>query len=345
MSLWGLADNAANSALFACIQVGRATTTDNQTELFGNTTPNVYFSGATVGQFGVAANEMTGVGGLASVTITNPGDGFTDIANISFTGANTGIATAISRAKLVGATANQSYLGTGGWEVGDYLILDETGATVTTSANLQVATVEVSAIVPGSNSGTGYANGDTLIVSSGTGTQATANITVVNATGNIVTLVLLTRGSYTVAPNEEGANTTTSGAGINATANVKVVIETITLNSGGIFTGLPDDIANNTLDVSEGVGNTATIDLSFGVNDVIVTANGSGYAPSTGVVFTNGDNAAASVVLQGRVRPAHAGWILRTVGSGGRAGRVFYETLVAIGSMTEDASDDEFFSE
>jgi hypothetical protein len=30
---------------------------------------------------------------------------------------------------------------------------------------------------------------------------------------------------------------------------------------------------------------------------------------------------------------AHAGWVLRTAGSGGRAGRVQYETLVAMGSL------------
>jgi hypothetical protein len=36
----------------------------------------------------------------------------------------------------------------------------------------------------------------------------------------------------------------------------------------------------------------------------------------------------------------HAGWVLRTVGSGGRAGRVTEETLVAMGSMTGDGSDD-----
>jgi hypothetical protein len=39
-------------------------------------------------------------------------------------------------------------------------------------------------------------------------------------------------------------------------------------------------------------------------------------------------------------RPAHAGWILRTVGSGGRAGRIQEETLVALTSLTGDASDD-----
>jgi hypothetical protein len=35
----------------------------------------------------------------------------------------------------------------------------------------------------------------------------------------------------------------------------------------------------------------------------------------------------------------HAGWVLRTVGSGGRSGRVTEETLVAMGSMTSDSED------
>lgn len=42
----------------------------------------------------------------------------------------------------------------------------------------------------------------------------------------------------------------------------------------------------------------------------------------------------------GQPKAAHAGWVLRTVGSGGRANRVQYETLVASGSLTSDASDD-----
>lgn len=42
----------------------------------------------------------------------------------------------------------------------------------------------------------------------------------------------------------------------------------------------------------------------------------------------------------GGERPTSAGWVLRTEGSGGRAGRVTYETLVAMRSITGDASDD-----
>lgn len=39
---------------------------------------------------------------------------------------------------------------------------------------------------------------------------------------------------------------------------------------------------------------------------------------------------------------AHTGWILRTTGTGGRAGRVFHETLVAMNSITGDGDDPGF---
>ena len=52
----------------------------------------------------------------------------------------------------------------------------------------------------------------------------------------------------------------------------------------------------------------------------------------------NDEMAASSTTSQ----PQHAGWVLRTEGSGGRAGRVQYETLVAMGSMTGDGEDSVF---
>jgi len=53
-----------------------------------------------------------------------------------------------------------------------------------------------------------------------------------------------------------------------------------------------------------------------------------------GVFGVDTDEQAASANNAG----GHAGWILRTEGSGGRAGRVHVETLVAMGSMTGDGS-------
>jgi len=35
----------------------------------------------------------------------------------------------------------------------------------------------------------------------------------------------------------------------------------------------------------------------------------------------------------------HVGWVKKTVGTGGRAGRVFYETLVAASSISGDGED------
>ena len=44
----------------------------------------------------------------------------------------------------------------------------------------------------------------------------------------------------------------------------------------------------------------------------------------------------------GTAHPAHAGWSIRHEGTGLKAGRVWYETLVAMGSMSSDAEDTVF---
>jgi len=46
--------------------------------------------------------------------------------------------------------------------------------------------------------------------------------------------------------------------------------------------------------------------------------------------------------VSGAARAAHAGWVVKTTGSGGRSGRVSYETLIAMGSITGDAEDTTF---
>lgn len=45
----------------------------------------------------------------------------------------------------------------------------------------------------------------------------------------------------------------------------------------------------------------------------------------------------------GRAKPSHSGWVLRREGTGLRAGRVTYETLVATGSISTDGTDDTQF--
>ena len=68
---------------------------------------------------------------------------------------------------------------------------------------------------------------------------------------------------------------------------------------------------------------------------IVIDSNGTAnavYGVSTGeMAFANTSEASAVT---------HAGWVKRTAGTGGRSGRVFYETLVASSSITGDADDD-----
>jgi hypothetical protein len=105
-------------------------------------------------------------------------------------------------------------------------------------------------------------------------------------------------------------------------------IDTLTLNAGSANTS------------ANGVGFTANV--AIGLGPITVTTIGEQYvAPVVTIGGAGGVGATASPVLTGQegTGVTHTGWNLRTEGSGGRAGRVFYETLVA-GSITGDGADD-----
>ena len=50
-------------------------------------------------------------------------------------------------------------------------------------------------------------------------------------------------------------------------------------------------------------------------------------------IFATDSNEMAAIAVGGTEHPAHTGWSVRTVGTGGRAGRVHHETLVALSSI------------
>ena len=81
---------------------------------------------------------------------------------------------------------------------------------------------------------------------------------------------------------------------------------------------------------------SANINLAYGnttTSAFITSANVGVFGVDTSEMA----NTAATSIAS---RPAHAGWILRTAGTGGRAGRIQVETIVAMGSMIGDAADD-----
>lgn len=224
-----------------------------------------------------------------------------------------------------------------------------TGATVGTYgvsvAEMADAVVGQVASVTVTTAGSGFTVRPTVTFAGGgqgaSGATATATAKVVSAT----------LGGGTGAGGQDyaaGDVVTIAGgtAGTTAKLNVLTVnatggVLTLSINAAGSYTALPT-LANNV--PTGGNGTSLKVNLSYGVNDVTVTANGSGYTsvPTVTLGGAGGTGATATAALrseQGGV--THAGWVLRKkVGS-----RTQYETLVAMKTISSDASDDSQFPE
>lgn len=190
--------------------------------------------------------------------------------------------------------------------------------------------------------GSGYLANTTVTVSG----NGTANATAF-ANGRISAVTVIASGNnYTAKP------TVTITAPTAQTFNAS----TLVANTTDFIAISPNPFVNNDI-VTYLVagGNTTLTNLANAGVYFIAAANSTGVKLSStlggpiidltsGVSETGhsltGQTATAAAVLSYTNRPGlHAGWVIRTVGSGGRAGRVQYETLVAMGSMTGDAED------
>jgi hypothetical protein len=208
-------------------------------------------------------------------------------------------------------------------------------------------------IITITDSGSGYTANASTSFAGGGGTSAAATATA--ATGKITSFNISDRGSsYETNPsitiaaptaNSFNANSAvTAGAGGGANS-------VITIASAAAF------VAGDPVTYSVAAGNTAVGGLvsgtkyyiQFGNATVVAlatTPTGSRITLTKGFTETGhtlqGDTATATPIVGGGANKGipHAGWVVRKVGTGGRAGRVQYETLVAMGSLNEDASDD-----
>ena len=207
-----------------------------------------------------------------------------------------------------------------------------------------------------------------IITNAGSGYAANAAVTVANTSGGANTLAanstvsggrvtaLTANGTvirgYTAAP----AVTIAAPAAQNFNANSAVTNATDAI---AITTANSFFLAGDKVTYTVATGNTALTNLTSGGTYYIKTSNTTAVTLTTapngdtidltkGLTETGhsltGETATAVAVLTGRGYvdgAAHTGWVLRTVGTGGRAGRVQYETLVAFGgNFSNDGSDD-----
>lgn len=213
-----------------------------------------------------------------------------------------------------------------------------------------------------------------IITNAGSGYNANAAVTVANTTGGANTLAanstvaagkvtaLTANGTtirgYTAAPavtiaapaliifngNTAVTPNTTTGAFIAiSTANSFLAVGDKLVYAGNV-TSTPATLTD-TRPYYVSFANTSGIKLSDNPGTANINfAKASGDNTTAGGATLQGETATATAVLTGRgytKGAAHTGWVLRTAGTGGRAGRVQYETLVAFGGdFSNDASDD-----
>lgn len=200
--------------------------------------------------------------------------------------------------------------------------------------------------------GTQYMEAPAVSFSGGSGSSAAATATI---SGGAVTSIAVSNvgSSYTSAPTVTivAPFATIATSGVNTTSDV------ITYNSHKFVTGDEVTYSNGGGTTMGGLTNATVYYINktgantFKLYDTLAHAqtggatglmdlSGTGNNAQT-LTLTSGAATAASALGSGN-KGFHAGWVKKTVGTGGRAGRVQYETLVAMGTITGDAEDINF---
>jgi hypothetical protein len=357
MSQWKNTDAAGNSVLWAPTSVKLAPNSANRDNLYENTTPDAFTTGQTVGQFGVDVTEV-GVtnGSIVSYTITFNGSGYSANAVVTVSGNATSNATANSTGRISAVNVNTAGSGyTGAVPT----VTVAAPAAQTFNSNTAVykdATFNSDTGVANTTdfittaSAHGFSNGDLVQYRTSTGNTALTGLT--NAASYYVRYANSTAFKLSTSATSANLDLTAAASGETGHTLRRVGQGYITLTGAGLF------LAGDYVTYAAASGNTALTGLTSGSKYYIVNANSTVVALSatkggnaivltpgvseTGHSITGETATAAAVLSYTGHQVAHAGWVLRTVGTGGRAGRVQYETLVAMGSMTGDSDDTVF---
>ena len=305
-------------------------------EIFGvDITEAVVSGNASVQQYivtfkgsGYFSAPTVTVGGNATATATANGTGYISVIAVNAAGDSYTVAPAVT----VDPPAEQTF------NANTALIKDN---TFNASTGVDGATDFITTA-----SAHGLANGDLVQYLVAAGNTAVSPL--VNATSYFVITANTTAFQLAL---------TAGGANVNLTAGSSETGHTLRRVGQGYIT-----ISSNKFQVGDQVvydvkaGNTAISPLVDGTTYHIASSNsttisiaavngGPALVLVPGVGETGhgltGETATASAVLSsgGDKNVAHAGWVKRTVGTGGRAGRVYYETLVAGGTIGGDQED------
>ena len=218
--------------------------------------------------------------------------------------------------------------------------------TIKLASNLTNAEAGTAIDFTGGSSNVGN-NSQTL-----TGDTATATATV---SGGVVTGITVTDvgSDYQSTPSVtvEVPKMTIPTGNVNAGTNVITFTahglsdgDQITYNQVGGGTLMTNVTNGQTVFVRDKTDDTFKIAATEGGTAINI---GTGHSAQTFTIVTGATQSTAVASLglgndgdTNTTEISHVGWVKKTVGSGGRAGRVHYETLVAASSISGDAADD-----
>ena len=218
--------------------------------------------------------------------------------------------------------------------------------TIKLASNLTNAEAGTAIDFTGGSSNVGN-NSQTL-----TGDTATATATV---SGGVVTGITVTDvgSDYQSTPTVtvEVPKMTIPTGNVNAGTNVITFTahglsdgDQITYNQVGGGTLMTNVTNGQTVFVRDKTDDTFKIAATEGGTAINI---GTGHSAQTFTIVTGATQSTAVASLglgndgdTNTTEISHVGWVKKTVGSGGRAGRVHYETLVAASSISGDAADD-----
>ena len=202
--------------------------------------------------------------------------------------------------------------------------------------------------------GSGYgSNGTVTFTVTNGGSSAAANAQV--AVGRVTAINITTQGSgYKTAPTIAISAPAAVAFNGNTAVSSNATVGLITLASANskFLAGDKVTFAANATSTPVGLVSGTEYFISFANTTVVALAETAGganlvFTDATGDTTTaggaslTGETATGFVQIgAGQNKGASAGWNIRTVGTGGRAGRTQYECLVAMRNITGDASDD-----
>lgn len=330
--------------------------------MYGNTTVGAFINNMAIGVFGVNATSMTNGGdGLILPTVSNPGSGYSANATVTLTltnGGSSGVVNAQSNSVGKISNLNISTAGSGYMTAPTLTIaapasisiganttnVEPTGANSTFNANTLGITANQYIAISTANTVFPTVGQKVLyrVPASNTAVAPLVGNTYYWIAFSNTTVVTLAQ-SYAAAIANTPVNTLNPGSAAmtGALANTYDVILTASAQyfqagdklTYGVPTGntaIPPLTGNSTYYVT--FANSSALALS-------ATAGGANisFSPSftSAEVHTLTGTTATGYVDVASVYPevTHAGWVVRREGTGGRAGRVHFETLVAMHSI------------